>query len=305
MVEAIFTLREDNDKKQYPIIKHEFDILKQITHKIKFTDAIGFGNFFLDSSSDVEDTELEMLFVVSEDESEFEDSPNFLEETQQRLTRRGSPVGSQEKPEKKSEEKTKETAAPSTPKSVKMDVTQAKSASTISTRNKAKTDLIESKVMTRKSLNEVFSRPARASSSQNVTLPTQKVPGKSVKGKKVLEVSTSSQRKGEKPVGSQEKPEKKSEEKSAAQSTPESTKIKLTKENLIELEIAINAKSNLPQWVESYEKKYDQFVAAIKMDSNDKEMARFRKIAHLALLEVFKRHEIVVISGIYQKSTLN
>jgi condensin complex subunit 3 len=44
----------------------------------------------------------------------------------------------------------------------------------------------------------------------------------------------------------------------------------------------------LPNWIEAYDNKYDQFVSAIKIDSNNEHLLRFRKIAGLALEEIFK-----------------
>lgn len=44
----------------------------------------------------------------------------------------------------------------------------------------------------------------------------------------------------------------------------------------------------IPSWLESYNKNYIDFVGALKLDANDKDIERFRKTAKLALLELFK-----------------
>lgn len=44
----------------------------------------------------------------------------------------------------------------------------------------------------------------------------------------------------------------------------------------------------LPQWLEAYNNNYIDFVSGLKIDANEEELERFRKIAKLALLEVFK-----------------
>lgn len=44
----------------------------------------------------------------------------------------------------------------------------------------------------------------------------------------------------------------------------------------------------LPQWLEAYNNNYIDFVSGLKVDANEEELERFRKIAKLALLEVFK-----------------
>lgn len=43
----------------------------------------------------------------------------------------------------------------------------------------------------------------------------------------------------------------------------------------------------LQNWIAAYEKKYNQFVAAIKLDSKEEDIQRFKKIAYQALSEIF------------------
>lgn len=48
----------------------------------------------------------------------------------------------------------------------------------------------------------------------------------------------------------------------------------------------------LPSWISAYENNYVEFVAAIKLDNKDEEIQRFRKIAHIALTEIFKKQKM-------------
>lgn len=47
----------------------------------------------------------------------------------------------------------------------------------------------------------------------------------------------------------------------------------------------------IPQWVESYNKDYIQFLSALKLDSNEEEVQRYEKVAVLALSEIFAREK--------------
>lgn len=44
----------------------------------------------------------------------------------------------------------------------------------------------------------------------------------------------------------------------------------------------------LPNWLESYNKKYLEFVSALKLDANDTEIERFRTTSKMALKEIFQ-----------------
>lgn len=44
----------------------------------------------------------------------------------------------------------------------------------------------------------------------------------------------------------------------------------------------------IPQWLLSYGKNYIAFVSALKLDANDKEVKRFRKITKTTLIEIFQ-----------------
>lgn len=44
----------------------------------------------------------------------------------------------------------------------------------------------------------------------------------------------------------------------------------------------------LPQWLQSYNKKYISFISALKLDANEAEINRFMKIAKQALFYIFK-----------------
>ena len=48
----------------------------------------------------------------------------------------------------------------------------------------------------------------------------------------------------------------------------------------------------LPSWISAYEYNYVEFVAAIKLDNKDEEIQRFRKIAQIALTEIFKKQKM-------------
>ncbi|XP_052893809.1 condensin complex subunit 3 [Anopheles moucheti] len=45
----------------------------------------------------------------------------------------------------------------------------------------------------------------------------------------------------------------------------------------------------IPQWIESYQRDYVAFVEALKLDSDEKEMDRFRKAAKTVLMEIFNK----------------
>lgn len=48
----------------------------------------------------------------------------------------------------------------------------------------------------------------------------------------------------------------------------------------------------LPSWIAAYENNYVEFVAAIKLDNKEEEIQRFRKIAQIALKEIFKKQKM-------------
>ena len=48
----------------------------------------------------------------------------------------------------------------------------------------------------------------------------------------------------------------------------------------------------LPSWISAYEFNYVEFVSAIKLDNKDEEIERFRKIAQIALTEIFKKRKM-------------
>uniref|UniRef100_A0A4Y0BE79 Nuclear condensin complex subunit 3 C-terminal domain-containing protein n=1 Tax=Anopheles funestus TaxID=62324 RepID=A0A4Y0BE79_ANOFN len=48
----------------------------------------------------------------------------------------------------------------------------------------------------------------------------------------------------------------------------------------------------IPQWIESYQRDYVRFVEALRLDSDEKEMERFRKAAKTVLMEIFKKNGI-------------
>lgn len=51
----------------------------------------------------------------------------------------------------------------------------------------------------------------------------------------------------------------------------------------------------IPQWVESYNKDYIEFLSALKLDSNEEEVQRYEKVAILALTEIFAREKFEVL----------
>lgn len=44
----------------------------------------------------------------------------------------------------------------------------------------------------------------------------------------------------------------------------------------------------LPNWIAAYEQDYTEFIKAIKMDSSESELLKFRNLAQEALTTIFK-----------------
>uniref|UniRef100_A0A182N258 Nuclear condensin complex subunit 3 C-terminal domain-containing protein n=1 Tax=Anopheles dirus TaxID=7168 RepID=A0A182N258_9DIPT len=48
----------------------------------------------------------------------------------------------------------------------------------------------------------------------------------------------------------------------------------------------------IPQWIESYQRDYVAFVEALKLDTDEKGMHRFRKTSKMTLMEIFKKNGV-------------
>uniref|UniRef100_A0A182P3R0 Nuclear condensin complex subunit 3 C-terminal domain-containing protein n=1 Tax=Anopheles epiroticus TaxID=199890 RepID=A0A182P3R0_9DIPT len=48
----------------------------------------------------------------------------------------------------------------------------------------------------------------------------------------------------------------------------------------------------IPQWLESYQRNYVEFIEALKLDADEKEMERFRKTSKMVLMEIFSKNGV-------------